>query len=178
MLFPKQLLWTVALFSGAQARYYKIVGFTSYDGNLKSNADLDYQSQLRWCNQNPRCLAFDTKGDAKKHLAPRSEWEPVNSNPKKPYTMYVKESALIPADSYEDGYEHYKGYAILGDSFVRVVNSLNDQKQWCNRRSKCIGFNANGWMKNKRVPQHKWSWVGVDKSTVFIKGRVANRPAA
>jgi hypothetical protein len=172
MLSLKTLLATTALVAHVQASYYTVEGWTSNGGDMLKLSDLDLDDRLEWCSQRARCVAFDSNGNTRRSLQPRSQWEKVvdGENDEK-YTMWIKKNAKIPADSYEKGYEHYKGYAIKGNSITRVINDVNDQKQWCNRRRKCIGFNSNGWMKQGKHLQKDWSWFGAEKTTLYIKGR-------
>jgi hypothetical protein len=176
MLSLKTVLAVIALASQVQAKYYTVQGYTSNGHDMTKIGELDLDDRIQWCDQRPRCVAFDSNGNTRKALQPRSMWERVVvGKNERPYTLYIKTSAAIPPDSYERGFEHYKGYLILTNSITRVVNDLDDQKQWCHRRKKCIGFNSNGWMKSGSTKQKDWAWLGVGKSTLYIKGRYASR---
>jgi hypothetical protein len=178
MLSVKSLLAFIALATATSAQtmpkgYYQVVGLTSPGNDMTDISDLDSDSKTKWCNQRKRCVGYDNRGRTFKAFIPRSQWEAVAPGADKvDYILYIKNSARIAADSIEGGYEEYKGYAVIGNILTRVVNDLNDQKQWCNRRKKCFGFNSNGWMKKGPIPQKDWSYLGVDKSTFYRKSNL------
>jgi hypothetical protein len=135
-------------------------------------SERDADSKTKWCDERPRCIGYDNRGRTIKQFIPRSQWEAVAPDADGKYILYVKNSANIPADSFEQGYGHFKGYSV-GDgrnTMKKIVNDLNDQKQWCSRRKRCVGFNSNGNMKRGPIPQKDWNYVGVDKSTFYRKG--------
>ena len=51
-----------------------------------------------------------------------------------------------------------------------LADNVPGLKAWCAAHPDCKGFNTNGWMKNKILPQNKWvTWTEDPARGLYVK---------
>jgi hypothetical protein len=128
-----------------------------------------------YCDRLPHCVAFNTDGEIKTAVTPRSSWTDIkgDSRPQSnPFYLFVKNSYSIPPDSLKGRYQVYKGCNILDNNIVHLSNrTIRELKMECNKLKQCSGFNSYGWLKDDIPNQSKWTFTGEPTATLYIRGK-------